>query len=143
MIKNANAPSNLSKEVHILSIICPLCLLIRCPNTSVSEVEEKMLPCSSNFCFRIFALTKFPLWHILIDPCIVLNTNGWTLAIPPPPAVEYLTCPIAELPCNSFNLSWLNTSVTSPSPLWKIILPLFSQQIPAASWPLCCKLCNP
>ena len=60
-IKKAKAPSNFSNALQIRSIICPSCLLIRCPNTSVSDVEEKILPFSSSSFFSTLALTRFPL----------------------------------------------------------------------------------
>ena len=87
-IKKANAPSSLFKELQIRSIIWPSSRIIKWPKISVSEELEKMLPFFSKSAFKTLALTIFPLCAIPKDPFKVLNNNGWTLAIPPPPAVE-------------------------------------------------------
>ena len=121
-----------------------LLLLIKWTNTSVSDVEWKIAPCFSNSLFNFFALIKFPLCAKAILPSKNWNKNGWILRPLLLPEVAYLTCPIAQFPCKRLKiLSSLNTSDTSPGPRWPFTRLPSLTTIPAASCPLCCKLCNP
>ena len=97
-------------------------LATSCKMASVSEVDWKIAPAFTSSSLKLKPLVKFPLWAIAKPPTAKSANNGWTFLRTVPPVVEYLTCPIAELPGNRLRtLALVKFSLTKPILLsaWK------------------------
>ena len=84
--------------------------------TSVSEVEWKMPPISSNSSRSSAALVRLPLWARAMGPFTWRMTKGWALARTGVPVVAYRQWPMHMLPRGMLSsTSLVNTSFTRPS----------------------------
>src|SRR5664279_5536955 len=84
-----------------------------------------------------------PLWPIEIAPPAYSNRNGWALRSSELPAVEYRTCPIAEVPGRVARVSRSKRSETSPIPTCRRNRLSSRATNPADSWPRCWRACMP
>ena len=106
---------------------------------SVSVVDWKMWPWAS-YSERISAaLIRLPLWATATGPRWNCRSSGWALHSLELPVVEYRTWPMAAVPASSsLSIRGVNTWLTSPMPVWPLIVWPSVTAMPADSWPRCC-----
>ena len=81
----------------------------------MSEVDWKIAPSFTNSRRIVSPLVRLPLWAIANPPNAKSANSGCTFLYSVPPVVEYLTCPIAELPFSlPKTLVFVKVSLTNP-----------------------------
>ena len=72
-------------------------------------------------------------------PVSVVRKIGWAFSQMVAPVVEYRQCPTAMCPCSDCRICSSNTWLTRPRSLKTTICEPSETEMPAASWPRCCR----